>query len=179
MCKILRASTQLSGKGLSILGRLQSTILCCSLCTIFSVTFLFWSPVGSQIWHGIGKNKFADICTNLRYFPVNIYQFKVDKEKTKKWCEICLKLTVKTPERYWHRPGVLIVNSEHILLMGLVFSLLTLTNKCRLGDVLRKRVEGYVWHKPVEGISNKRVTLLVLMHLLQHMWESSNSKRMR
>ena len=30
-------------------------------------------------------------------------------------CEICSKLTIKTPERrYWRRPGVFIVNFEHL-----------------------------------------------------------------
>ena len=34
---------------------------------------------------------------------------------TRKWCEICSKLTIKTPERrYWHRSGVFIVTFEHI-----------------------------------------------------------------
>ena len=41
--------------------------------------------------------------------------------------EICSKLIIKTPERYHlRRPGVFIVNFEHILHRGLVFPLLTL-----------------------------------------------------
>lgn len=60
---------------------------------------LFSRPqVRCQIWHGIAKNKFADMYTNLRYFPVNIYQFKVNNENTWKWCEICQKLMIKIPE---------------------------------------------------------------------------------
>ena len=42
-------------------------------------------------------------------------------------CEICSKLTIKTPEgRQWRRPGVFIVNSEHFSHFVLVFRLLTL-----------------------------------------------------
>ena len=41
--------------------------------------------------------------------------FKVNNRNTKTRCEICSKLTIKTPERhYWRRSGVFIVNFEHI-----------------------------------------------------------------
>ena len=40
---------------------------------------------------------------------------KADNRNTRKMCEICSKLTIKTPERrQWHRSGVFIVNFEHI-----------------------------------------------------------------
>ena len=32
-------------------------------------------------------------------YPANIYLFKVNNKNTRKRCEICSKLTVKTPER--------------------------------------------------------------------------------
>ena len=49
-------------------------------------------------------------------------------------CEICSKLTIKTPERLrWRRSGVFIEYSEHILQIIIEFSLLTVKNKCRLG----------------------------------------------
>ena len=42
--------------------------------------------------------------------------------------KICLKLTIKTPERrQWRRFGVYTVNFEHILHLILVFLLLTLS----------------------------------------------------
>ena len=42
-------------------------------------------------------------------------------------CEICSKLTIKTPERrHWRCSGVFIVNFEHISHLALVFLLLTL-----------------------------------------------------
>ena len=32
-------------------------------------------------------------------YPANIYLFKVNYKNTRKKCEICSKLTIKTPER--------------------------------------------------------------------------------
>ena len=52
--------------------------------------------------------------------PAGIYLLKVN-------CEICSKLTIKTPERrHWHRSGVVIVHFEHISHLVLLFLLLTL-----------------------------------------------------
>ena len=42
--------------------------------------------------------------------PAGSYMFKIDNRNTRK-CEICLKLTIKSPER---RSSVFIVNFEHI-----------------------------------------------------------------
>ena len=54
--------------------------------------------------------------------------FKVNNRNTRTRCEICSKLTIKTPERrYWCRSGVFIVYFEHISHLVLVFLLLTLT----------------------------------------------------
>ena len=36
--------------------------------------------------------------------PANIYLFKVNNRNTRKRCEICSKLTIKTPERRQSRP---------------------------------------------------------------------------
>ena len=71
-------------------------------------------------------------------FPVGIYLFKVNKRNTITRCEICSKLTIKTPERrqsrrsgvfsvnFGRRSGVFIVNFEHISHLVIVFLLLTL-----------------------------------------------------
>ena len=59
--------------------------------------------------------------------------FKVHDKSTRKRCEICLKLTIKTPERrYWRCSGVFIVNFEHISHLFLMFLLLIRTSKCWL-----------------------------------------------
>ena len=60
-------------------------------------------------------------------FPAGNYLFKVNNRSTKTRCEICSKLTIKTPERRdWRRSGVFIVNFEHISHLVLDFLLLTL-----------------------------------------------------
>ena len=48
--------------------------------------------------------------------------FKVNNRNTRARCEICSKLTIKTPERrQWSRSGIFIVNFEHILHLALLF----------------------------------------------------------
>ena len=60
--------------------------------------------------------------------------FKVNNRNTRTRCEICSKLTVKTPERrQWRRFVVFIVNIEHILHLVLVFLLLTLKMQMSIG----------------------------------------------
>ena len=62
------------------------------------------------------------------HFPACNYMFKVNKWNSRTRCEICSKLTIKTPEwHHWRRSGVFIVNFEHISHILLVFLLLTLS----------------------------------------------------
>ena len=59
--------------------------------------------------------------------PAGIYFLKVNNRNTRTRCEICSKLTTKTPERrQLRRSGVFIVNFEHISHLVLPFLLLTL-----------------------------------------------------
>ena len=60
--------------------------------------------------------------------PTGIYLLKVNYRNTRKRCETCLKVTIKTPERrQWPRSGVFIVKFEpHISHLVLVSLLLTL-----------------------------------------------------
>ena len=52
---------------------------------------------------------------------------QVNNGNTRKMCEICTRLTVKTPEQSQRRSsGVFIVNFEHISHLFLLFSLFTL-----------------------------------------------------
>ena len=60
--------------------------------------------------------------------------FKISNENTRTRCEICWKLTIKTPEwRHWHRSGVFIVNFDHIFHLVLAFLLLTLSKYVQVG----------------------------------------------
>ena len=62
------------------------------------------------------------------HFPAGNYMFKVNNKDTRTTCEICSKLTIKTPERHHRRSsGVFIVNFERISHLLLVFLLLTLS----------------------------------------------------
>ena len=57
--------------------------------------------------------------------PASIYLFNVNNINTRKRCETCSKLTIKTPERR-RCSGAFTVNFEHILQLFLVFLLLNL-----------------------------------------------------
>ena len=46
------------------------------------------------------------------YYPAGTYLLKVNNRNTRVRCEICSKLTIKTPER--RRSSVFISNFEHI-----------------------------------------------------------------
>ena len=76
--------------------------------------------------------EYTAIYLNIRQYaskcPAGNYMFKVNNGNTRTRCEICSKLTIKTPERrQWRRSGVFIVNFEHISHLVLVFLLLTLS----------------------------------------------------
>ena len=68
-----------------------------------------------------------------RALQVGNYFFKVNSRNTRTRCEICSKLTIKTPERrQWHQLrhfGIFIFNFEHISLSVVMFLLLTLSKK--------------------------------------------------
>ena len=58
---------------------------------------------------------------------VGIHLLKANNKNTRTRCEMCSKLTIKTPERrHWRRSGVFIVNFEHNSHLVLVLLLLTL-----------------------------------------------------
>ena len=75
-----------------------------------------------------------------RALQVSNYFFKVNSRNTRTRCEICSKLTIKTPERrQWHqlhRFDVFIFNFEHISLSVVIFLLLTLSQKIWLWVLL-------------------------------------------
>ena len=54
--------------------------------------------------------KFLDV----RRFPMDIYLLNVNGRITRTRCEICLKLTIKTPERFKSMSAVSVVDFEQI-----------------------------------------------------------------
>ena len=82
---------------------------------------------------------FSWLILNKFSLLTNIYLFKVNNRNARKSCEICSKLTIKTPERRsWRRSGVFIVNFEHILHLFLVFLSSTLNKLMLAGRSLNK-----------------------------------------
>ena len=73
------------------------------------------------------------------YSPDNIYLSKDNKRNTRRWCEICLKLTIKTSKRrHWQRPCVFSVNFEHISNFFLMFYCWLWTSKYLLEGLIYK-----------------------------------------
>ena len=69
------------------------------------------------------------LVTKFKVYPANLNLFKVSNRKIRKRCQLCLNLTIKTPERrHCGLSGVFIVNSIHNLHLSLMFLLLTLNN---------------------------------------------------
>ena len=67
---------------------------------------------------------------SVRYSQLTFICFMSAIETLEKKCEICSKLTLKTPEQlHWRRSGVLIANNEHISHLFLAFLLLNLNKK--------------------------------------------------
>ena len=93
-----------------------------SVATVFFIQILTRTRVGN-------RNKLR-----LVTLTANIYLIKVNNRSSRKRCEICSKLTIKTPGRRHHTylnilqfsSGVFIVNFEHISHLFLVSLLLTL-----------------------------------------------------
>ena len=72
-------------------------------------------------------NAFENLCS------ANIFLIKIRKRNTKKSCEICSELTIKTPERrQWRRSGVFIINFEHISQLLYCFYCWLWRGKCLL-----------------------------------------------
>ena len=84
--------------------------------------------------------------------PAGNYMFKVNNRNSRTRCEICSKLTIKTPERRQWR----IVNFEHISHLVLLFLLLTLNMLLPAGKVpIRKifLIEIFETHFPLKYLS--------------------------
>ena len=76
--------------------------------------------------YGITSNETTSNNYGNSLIPANTYLFKVNNRKTEKSCEICSKLTIKTPERRQPRRSGIFINFEYISHLFLVFLLLTL-----------------------------------------------------
>ena len=66
------------------------------------------------------------VCFEEATYPTNIDLFKINKRYNRKKCEICSKLTIKSPERHQWRSCDFIVDFEHISHFFLFYLLLDL-----------------------------------------------------
>ena len=105
----------------------QQLLLCLPLFFVFSSEVLN-SGIKSCYDGVVFQVAVCEECFSIRLrCPVGNYMFKVNNRNIRAKCEICSKLTIKTPERcHWRRSGVFIVNFEHISYLALMFLLLTL-----------------------------------------------------
>ena len=70
------------------------------------------------------KNSILDVLVGYKpllrfpqvwFFPAAHYMLRVNNRNIRARCEICSKLTIKTPDqRQWRRSGVFTINLEHI-----------------------------------------------------------------
>ena len=77
--------------------------------------------------YNLYANSYKSAIYRNSYPAGTISLLKVNNRNTRTRCEICSKLTIKTPEqRQWHCSGVFPVDLEHISHLVLVFILSTL-----------------------------------------------------
>ena len=80
---------------------------------------------------------------NFNTFLVGINMFKVNKENTGTRCEICSKLTIKTPEKCQF--AISIFKCEHILQLVLVLLKLTLNKQILVGLITGWQLATQKW----------------------------------
>ena len=115
--------SKMAGKTESFSGKISWIWTCGQISRKFSYwenLLQFWMMLNKASAHlyTLGNNIYA-----RKNFLTNIYLFIVNNSNSRKRCEICSKLTIKTSER---RSTVFIVNFEHISHLFLVFLLLNL-----------------------------------------------------
>ena len=94
------------------------------------LTFPCWFFNSSLVnfkYHLTRRRELVEWHSVIVAFNKGIYLLKVNNRNTRTRCEICSKLTIKTPEQcQWHRSNVFVVNLKHISHLILLFLLLTL-----------------------------------------------------
>ena len=66
--------------------------------TAFKITFMNKAVMTSKVFKSEWSQK-VSLVKHLRLYPASIYLLKVNNRNTRTRCEICSKLTIKTPER--------------------------------------------------------------------------------
>ena len=68
------------------------------------ILHITWQTLYSLFVKRCKKTNWSELFCN--HFPAGIYLFKVNNKITRTWCEICSKLTIKTPKRRQCRRSV-------------------------------------------------------------------------
>ena len=126
----------------------------------FDVTF---NKISTLFWF---LYNFLRIITQ---YPVNMYLLQVNNRDSRRKCEICSKLNIKTPERrQCHRSSVFIVNFEHILHIALLFLIVQECIKLTCADWVfwLKMIVITVYTKVIEVTRYIFKLLAVLAHVL-------------
>ena len=98
--------------------------------------------VQSRSWNGLTSKKAKYNITV--YYLAKRFLFEVNNRNTRKRWEICSKLAIKTPKRrQWRRVGVFIVYFEHITHFFSSVSIVDLTSRYQLGNILDLRRRRY------------------------------------
>ena len=86
-----------------------------------------------------------------KFNPAGNYMFRVNNRNTRTRCQICSKLTIKTPERrHCRHSGVFIFHFEHISHLVLLFLLLTLSWEMPAGKkIVEINMISKVWNCPI------------------------------
>ena len=89
------------------------------------IFYIYWKPDLLFFVNVFSVGKYLFKVNNNIAIPSGIYLMKVNNGNIRTVCEICSKLTIKTPERrQWCRSGVFVIFGQ-ISLIFLVFPLLS------------------------------------------------------
>ena len=84
------------------------------------VDVLQWSKYAAELYHDSQKDQNQIF---YRMSPAGIHLLIVNNSNTRTRCEICSKLTIRTPERrQWRRSSIFIVSFEHVSHLNLLFT---------------------------------------------------------
>ena len=138
-----KRNTALCLKSSKILSHESSIAHNLSSCSVI-IIFFFLSAAST-----IHQSKFVSVAYISFYFtflihsPAGNYMFKVNNRNTRTRCEICSKLTIKTPQRrHMRHSGVFIVSFEHISHLSLAHILFYRIPCSRVSIVNIEQVNG-------------------------------------
>ena len=117
--------------------------------------------------------------------PSRDLHIQVNNGNSRTVCEICSKLTIKTPERHQRSSGVFIANLDKISRIVLVYPWLTWTSKCQLNLIIdnagKFQLQTTQWHRNCSSKSKLHVTFWKIVYSprswrKRNRWHQSENK---